>query len=275
MGENIAQTSKADEAPTIVPSELTSPVDKQKRPPTSHFTQFPDLPTELRLQIWHHTFPSARNVYIGSPFHNELCMRRSKHADPEALPEPKPFPISMWINQESRTETLKCHFILHPKSVNFHKTIGRSPLCLNPVRDSVYLRYADLHWSTYWRRGWTIEEYFQLLTDHGASHMRKIKCIQIHNVDTTTFILRSSREDFKRTPEELKEECTRIYGALFRHFPALQRIEFKSRDQSSRTKLVLARLATPDLKAWGQKKYWRIVSWSWKHESVITGRERI
>jgi hypothetical protein len=60
------------------------------------------LPTELRLKIWRNIFPPPRRVQLG-------IVDPKKPIIPES-PQP---PITLFINQESRSETRKYYEIIH------------------------------------------------------------------------------------------------------------------------------------------------------------------
>lgn len=99
------------------------------------FTLFPKLPIELRLKIWRSTFPRNRSIDL----HKWAMARTYKFLEEgEGLPAP----VTLYVNSESRQETLKHYFILREK-------IGCSrPDFFNPTLDRVYIQAWKLY--VYW-----------------------------------------------------------------------------------------------------------------------------
>ncbi len=64
---------------------------------------FPKLPFELRSRIWRYSFPPPRSIRLAADDKSE-------------------FPVTLWINYESRTETLK-YYVL------FNNEIPRTLAC--------------------------------------------------------------------------------------------------------------------------------------------------
>lgn len=228
-----------------MPSELPFAGDDKECRPTPHFTLFPDLPTELRLKIWFHTFPNARNAYIGLPFRYEVQREiRPRNPAPEPVPRPKLLPISMWINKESRTETLRHYSILDPTSLNLQHEIGRSPLCLNPARDYIYLEYINLHWAKWINQHeWTIKDHLQLLTEYGASHMNKIQSLHIQNVGLAQYRFYLFQVAFNRVLNEGQERKELdIYYSIIRHFRLCKRSSSKLVARQAKRRVLLGML---------------------------------
>jgi hypothetical protein len=86
------------------------------------FTQFPlfgELPKELRIMIWRAAFPRNRTIQV------ELSPRF------EILHSHTPPPVTLHINRESRSETLKFY-------VSLLNPCPRRPILFHPALDTVY-----------------------------------------------------------------------------------------------------------------------------------------
>jgi hypothetical protein len=75
---------------------------------------FPKLPFELRSRIWRYSFPPPRSIRLGADEKSE-------------------FPVTLWINYESRTETLKYYMLFNNE---IPQDVGLSCVrCFSPTRD--------------------------------------------------------------------------------------------------------------------------------------------
>jgi hypothetical protein len=75
---------------------------------------FSKLPFELRSRIWHYSFPPPRSIRVGADEKSE-------------------YPVTLWINYESRTETLK-YYVLFNNEIP--QDCGLSCVrCFSPTRD--------------------------------------------------------------------------------------------------------------------------------------------
>lgn len=84
-------------------------------------------PLELRLKIWQYTFPNPRRVRL------DLSVLSS--------PPPTKLPVTMFVNHESRTETLKHYIVVFPTDIfDFSSGPVTPPFCFNPSTDSLYYR---------------------------------------------------------------------------------------------------------------------------------------
>jgi hypothetical protein len=84
------------------------------------------------MMIWYHALPGHRNVRI----------------DLGVLSTPSPrFPATLFINRESRHETLKHYSIIHATDLfDFNTQAGGRappPFIFSPARDTAYLRNTD------------------------------------------------------------------------------------------------------------------------------------
>jgi hypothetical protein len=91
---------------------------------------FPVVPVELRLKIWAMTFKKEHvdldiqncwpNYNIGPGMH--------------ILPRPR-FPVALYVNQESRTETMRHYCIISPSKLRLTRA-SNPPTCVNLSLDS-------------------------------------------------------------------------------------------------------------------------------------------
>lgn len=102
--------------------------------PSRKFTVFPNLSLEMRRMIWTSSFESKEvglDIYPLWEEHPEL--------DPNwSVQPPRLFPASLWVNIESRAETLR-HYSIVSLSDVFEKYQGLPPICVNFALDSVVL----------------------------------------------------------------------------------------------------------------------------------------
>ena len=87
------------------------------------FILFPQLPLEIRLMIWRESFPGPRRIDIKL---GQFPRQTSGLCRPV---------ISLKINQESRSETLKCyHIVFDPTTTDLFR--NAPPICLDVTRDT-------------------------------------------------------------------------------------------------------------------------------------------
>jgi hypothetical protein len=93
---------------SISPSNTSIP----EPAPTSQgeFTLFNQLPIEIRLKIWHCAFPSARRIELG--LNGCAFYRHPPRPSLISISCAEPNPVTLFINQESRHETL-AHYTLN------------------------------------------------------------------------------------------------------------------------------------------------------------------
>ncbi|KAF8863000.1 hypothetical protein BDZ45DRAFT_798628 [Acephala macrosclerotiorum] len=115
--------------------------DSSPRPisePDPAFTLFPRLPIELRLRIWRLALPGARCVSLYTE--NDIPTAGLKHYYTAILNQR--LPITLQVNVESRTETLRHYQILYQSDApGFNSSTKKydRPLCINPKADTVML----------------------------------------------------------------------------------------------------------------------------------------
>ncbi len=100
------------------------------KPALNSFTLFPKLLIETRLQIWRYTFPSRRAL--------DLSGTEAWRQNVKGYPTQGPWLISLMVDHESRTETLRHYKILFPyngPSCYYPRVIR--PIFINLERDTV------------------------------------------------------------------------------------------------------------------------------------------
>lgn len=94
---------------------------------TPSFNQFPELPLELRRKIWRYAFPKPR-ILKNLSLDKYGCWRR----------EPFSFhvshPVTLFINRESRTETLKSY-----RDLSTSLDTSGKPVYFSPAYDALHL----------------------------------------------------------------------------------------------------------------------------------------
>jgi hypothetical protein len=100
------------------------------------FTIFPELPLELRLEIWRGAFPNPRFVHFGPSCVYRHCI---DHHQLKMKDQRLPLPVTLRTNSESRTETLKCYTVV----LRDEKDKLLRPLCFDHLRDKLYMGYCD------------------------------------------------------------------------------------------------------------------------------------
>jgi hypothetical protein len=124
----LAQTMASYRA-ALLPSEADRLSISHEHTPIGSFAQsfphFPELPTEIRLQIWRHCLPGPRAVEVDYGHGSEF------------LYSEYPPPIALHICRESRIEALK-HYELA-----FDSKPNACRIYFNFSRDGLHFRYGD------------------------------------------------------------------------------------------------------------------------------------
>jgi len=94
------------------------------------FTKFYELPLEIRQLIWRHSFPPGRTIRLDTDWYCTCCLK-FQH---------KPtYPTTLWVNQESRAETLLFYrYYKIDDDDNIEDIDQFYPMCFNPLRDKLY-----------------------------------------------------------------------------------------------------------------------------------------
>ncbi|OKL55249.1 hypothetical protein UA08_09471 [Talaromyces atroroseus] len=141
----------------MAPSARDEPVRKRPRlrkdPESSPNINFQSLPPEVRLMIWERTWPSALVVEVASrakldgdendefmvfrPVSSFVTLLQTDFSSrPVESPSPLekcPFPIALWICQESRMHTLKTYALVQ------HPELPECAFYFNPRQDLLWL----------------------------------------------------------------------------------------------------------------------------------------
>ncbi|KAF8851750.1 hypothetical protein BDZ45DRAFT_730683 [Acephala macrosclerotiorum] len=175
------------------------------------FTYFAKLPSELRVKIWHATFPKGRLVKLNPP--------RNSTSGATLWPSERPLepPVALSINSESRREVQK-HYIVLSHHEYFASHHG-FPLFFNPSRDEGYITRFALIQSP------DSKLWFGALQDRFPEHFAKIRTLRISDWYWD--------KDMKRRTEHVLQWGCRIgkWGAFFHmepllRFPNLSHIKF-------------------------------------------------
>ncbi|KAF8863006.1 hypothetical protein BDZ45DRAFT_686261 [Acephala macrosclerotiorum] len=138
------------------------------------FDLFPELPVEIRLQIWRFAFPRPRHVSLDTGFGAlpDEFIRWYNSWGPQ-------LPITLRINRESRVETLRRYTILYMRDfmrwgpIEYHDFPER-PFCFDPVRDSLRLRYC-------WDRAGYMNRWLRYLHSMLPEGSKSIRALEIVN----------------------------------------------------------------------------------------------
>lgn len=103
------------------------------------FTVFPNLPTEMRIKIWRSTF-NPRHLKLDLSHHfSESSVSPNDVAMKE---DPQDPPATLFVNRESREQTLKYYFIVwRTDAVLPTKPYTEKPFCIYPAIDTVVSRH--------------------------------------------------------------------------------------------------------------------------------------
>jgi hypothetical protein len=131
--------------------------DQADTPPVktlNTFPLFPNLPTELRLQIWRLSFPRGRQVNFAA-FRTNISPRHSEVIRKQDLLS-SPLPITLFVNKESRKETMKHYLVVSRRGYTGNlRTEDEQPFCYNPNLDVAWIapitimRHYPEHWMAY------------------------------------------------------------------------------------------------------------------------------
>ena len=184
--------------------------------PSRSFTLFPELPIELRFKVRHWSFPDPAEVYIGV---TEIFLRSRQG--------PLRFPISLWIHQESRRETLKHYCLFDRSRIPGQEVFRPEPLCFHPRRDIICIRYRDMFPNL--EEGDDVEllkRNLSALSSDVSDHMDKIQHLHV-----TGFIIRDDLDcvqwlfNLSRGEDGAPRQAyLGAYNWAIFHFPVLRKI---------------------------------------------------
>lgn len=181
--------------------------------PIRAFTLFLKLPIELRLAIWHFTFPPPGDIYIGE--------RWVPYRWPTSGPPVRIIPVTLWVNRESRMETLE-HYCLFEGPF----ALGRRELlrtCFNPSKDIFYLSGDEMF--PWFDEEPALEDHLSTLSREAPRKMEEI--LQIRITDFSRYGRCGVSELFSVVKSEsgaAVQGYTGAYSSAIFHFPCLKKI---------------------------------------------------
>lgn len=162
----------------LLVSDITADADDSSNEEKSaensvKFTLFPELPIEIRLQIFRTMFPSSRHVCLDVDFPWTFNYESSIQAQNRI-----PLPPTLFINQESRSETLKHYQVVFKSDSTAFKgyePFAERPFCFNSRIDSVYITFGSLHGGTNYRRFDTWMDYLNAQLPGGTNSIQSLE----------------------------------------------------------------------------------------------------
>ena len=142
------------------------------------FVLFPNLPVEIRLQIFRAMFPHGRHVCLDADFPWTFNYEASVQSQNRL-----PLPPTLSINQESRAETLKHYSIVFKsdsRCFNGYEPFAERPFCFNPAIDSVYITFGSLDGGTNYRR---FDVWIEYLNTQLPSGVNSIQSLEIRDMN--------------------------------------------------------------------------------------------
>ncbi|KAF8863003.1 hypothetical protein BDZ45DRAFT_738682 [Acephala macrosclerotiorum] len=151
--------------------------------PLDVFERFSNLPIEIRLRIWRLSFPEGRNMWLDIGHNTERFFEDwyKHHLQ-------RPFPIALYINQESRSETLRHYVILYQSEGSPlleqtygsrpYKKGGKRPMCISFTRDTVWID-PDPSWTRKlpWCNAWI--EYVNESIPGGTNTIQSLEILDV------------------------------------------------------------------------------------------------
>ena len=142
----------------------------------SEFTLFQKLPLEVRLKVWRSAFPRSRKCFLDYiPDHSEYTGEYNLETDKAFLQQEfDPLPSTLFINRESRAETLRFYCLAgyvcggHEFSPRF----TNKPLCFAPTRD-----VARIVFPSFW--GDDFATWLNHLDHQMPKGLKSIRCLEI------------------------------------------------------------------------------------------------
>ena len=108
------------------------------------FHCFPSLIKELQIKIWQFAFPPPRRVEVRP---NRFCRQKKPHCSSCKCraKHTAPLPTTLYVNHQSREETLRHYRLVWMKSETQGTFNGKvKPLCFDPSRDFLYTDMFDM-----------------------------------------------------------------------------------------------------------------------------------
>jgi hypothetical protein len=128
------------------------------------------------------------------------------------------FPITLYINSESRQEILKNYYIFHRRVYCHSEFFDKRPLCVNPSRDHALLPF-DMWCGQVFRKAY-LYEWFNRTNTKSPQFFKKLLSLEKHDAS----LERSQYEKFEENYEETDVE--HLYGGSLLWFEALREVTF-------------------------------------------------
>lgn len=157
MSDNISLLAVGDPSTVSVPTQPAEVAQAEVKT-LDKFTLFPKLPLELRRSVYRWSFPRGRLVSVAkelfAPHHRRDDNEKFSFQNSIALHHAEagiPLPTTLFVNIESREQTLRHYFILfrtdQPNDeygfrLNRHP---ERPFCFNPDLETLYATIPSFH----------------------------------------------------------------------------------------------------------------------------------
>lgn len=194
----------------------------------TEFTRFSELPTELRLKIWRCMFPRGRLMDLSAVL-----------TVPKDYRFPTP-PMTLSVNHESRTETLRRYWVLRQEHIDVRKSHPTfHQLHFNPQIDSLCIPDAD-----FW---YPAESYLlESLQVRAPGLVEAVRTIGLLNLLWNPAELHHVRSHARRAPSDPLFSTSHGRANLFEllsHFPGLRDLDVYPRGLYHRNVEQLPRIA--------------------------------
>lgn len=204
------------------------------------FPRFPELPVEIRVKIWRGAFPDDchrdLDFTCGTTL-GKLPQFQPPHGDRARLSTP----VTLYINKESRLETLKEYSVLlpsQPEGGHLHRWGKRfdyngcgkptRPIILKASGDSAYMTHESLKNPT-WLNNWVWQTEIRL---NPSELLRAIRTQEIRDVEWAPYVDPTDDSILFWSKRRKKHEMWHL-GTLVR-FPSLEKLYFTCRTRSDR-----------------------------------------
>jgi hypothetical protein len=148
----------------------------------TEFHRFPDLPVEVRLKIIRMLFPKGREIRLRVQY---------RHGEYTKGDFGFPPPITLWINKESRVETLK-HYRFFSQIQAFQNASSIAPnphcYCINPKLDKLSVGFQSL-----WDHNYSL--FLKTILKELPESRKAIHVLEVVDVFQASFVLNSTNEE--------------------------------------------------------------------------------
>lgn len=198
------------------------------------FPQFRELPTELRLRIFKTMFPKSQHIHFGVLQPQPLKIpgkTRSKQYSSIAklysneqyrcheIAQSRALPITLYINHESREETLKTYKAVDLRPDSRYYCGATKLFCFSPSRDTAYFCRTP-------RKQWQYAIFWELLEERVPGLLDIIQEVEIKDVVLRKMVV---DEAYLWKPESEKEKekvknFPNYMANIIRRFPGLKKL---------------------------------------------------